>query len=314
MLDSEAVNLASLGKGKILLVDDQPLNIKILHQLFHQEFEMYMATSGEQAIEVCRKTKPDLILLDIEMPGMGGLEVCETLKRDPLTANTAIIFVTAHFDEEQEVKGFEVGGVDFIHKPINSIITRVRVQNQFLLKRQSDLLRSFALIDSLTGLANRRQFELCLPESWRHCVRYSKPLSLMMLDVDFFKHYNDTYGHQKGDDCLRFVAEAITSVIHRPFDVVARYGGEEFICILPDTALDGGLSIAEKMINAVEALSIEHKGSSISSSVTISAGVASIFPSQDLTWQSVIEDADKQLYQAKENGRNRVCGISLESP
>ncbi|QYK01253.1 diguanylate cyclase domain-containing protein [Shewanella psychrotolerans] len=312
MLDSEAANLASLGKGKILLVDDQPLNIKILHQLFHQEFEMYMATSGEQAIEVCRKVKPDLVLLDIEMPGITGFEVCETLKADPLTATTAIIFVTAHFDEEQEARGFQVGAVDFIHKPINSIITSARVQNQFLLKRQSDVLRSFALIDSLTGLPNRRQFELSLPESWRHCIRYNKPLTLMMLDVDFFKHYNDAYGHQKGDDCLRIVAKAIASITRRPYDVVARYGGEEFICIFPDTTLDGGLSIAKKMISAVEALAIEHKGSRISSSVTISAGVASVCPSQNLTWQSVIEEADKQLYQAKENGRNRVCGVAVK--
>lgn len=312
MLDSNVVNLASFGKGKILLVDDQPLNIKILHQLFHQEFEMYMATSGEQAIGVCREAKPDLVLLDIEMPGMNGLQVCEALKCDPITTNIAIIFVTAHFDEEQEANGFQIGAVDFIHKPINSIITSARVHNQFLLKRQSDLLRSFAFVDSLTGLANRRQFELGLPESWRHCVRYNKPLSLMMIDVDFFKHYNDTYGHQKGDDCLHLVAQTIDSIVRRPYDLVARYGGEEFICILPDTDLEGALSIAEKMIYEVEALSIEHNGSRISSFVTISAGVASILPTLDLTWQSVIEEADKQLYQAKENGRNRVCGISLK--
>ncbi|WP_434927400.1 diguanylate cyclase domain-containing protein [Shewanella sp. HL-SH2] len=311
MLDSEVLSLADDNKGKILIVDDQPLNIKILHQLFHQEFDVYMATGGKQAIEVCQKVKPDVILLDIEMPGMSGLQVCEEIKNNPITANAAVVFVTAHFDEELEVKGFQLGAVDFIHKPINSIITTTRVKNQFLLKRQSDILRAIALLDSLTGLANRRQFERSLPESWRHCIRHNKHLSLVMLDVDFFKRYNDTYGHQEGDNCLRAVAQAIYGIALRPYDLVARYGGEEFVCILPDTDSEGAVSIAQKMVQAVQALAIEHTDSSISSTVTISAGVATILPTLDETWEQVLKEADMQLYQAKESGRNQVKGITL---
>lgn len=311
MSNTEVLNLGDSEKGKILIVDDQPLNIKILHQLFHEECDVYMATSGERAIEVCQKIKPDVILLDIEMPGMTGLQVCEAIKNNPITANTAVIFVTAHFDEEQEAQGFQLGAVDYIHKPINSIITTARVKNQLLLKRQSDILRAIALLDGLTGLANRRQFERSLPESWRHCIRHNKPLSLVMLDVDFFKRYNDTYGHQEGDDCLRSVAQAIHATALRPYDLVARYGGEEFVCILPDTDSEGAVSIAQKMILAVQALAIEHSDSSISSTVTISAGVATILPTLDETWEPVLKEADMQLYQAKESGRNQVKWIKL---
>ena len=311
MLQAQLLDLDDGVKGKILLVDDQPTTIKILHQLFNKEFDMYMATTGVQALDVCQKVKPDLVLLDIEMPGMNGFEVCETLKSDPLTANTAIIFITAHFDEAQEVKGFQLGAVDFIHKPINSIITTARVKNQFLLKQHSDLLRAIALQDSLTGVANRRQFERSLPDSWRHCIRHHQPMSLVMLDVDFFKRYNDKYGHQQGDDCLRLVAQAIRSVAGRPYDMVARYGGEEFVCILPDTNLEGALSISQKMIDAVQDLAIEHTDSTISDTVTISAGVATIYPKLDSSWEHVLNEADKQLYLAKKEGRNQVRGVSL---
>ncbi|WP_283627283.1 diguanylate cyclase [Shewanella baltica] len=297
-------------KGKILIVDDQPLNIKILHQLFNEEYELFMATNGEQAIAICQKVQPDLVLLDIEMPGMSGFDVCQHLKADPETATIGVIFVTAHFDEVQEVKGFQLGAVDFIHKPINPIITTARVKNQFTLKRQSDLLHSIALLDSLTGVANRRQFEQRLPEIWKHCCRNELALSVVMLDVDFFKRFNDRYGHQEGDQCLRQVAKAISDSLQRATDFVARYGGEEFICILPETKLAGAIHTAQNIVNAVQALHLEHLESSFQE-VTISAGVASVLPKSDLTWQTLIETADQQLYLAKENGRNQVVGLGL---
>ncbi|MDT3308965.1 diguanylate cyclase [Shewanella vaxholmensis] len=297
-------------KGKILIVDDQPLNIKILHQLFNEEYELFMATNGEQAIAICQKVQPDLVLLDIEMPGMSGFDVCQHLKADPETASIGVIFVTAHFDEVQEVKGFQLGAVDFIHKPINPIITTARVKNQYTLKRQSDLLHSIALLDSLTGVANRRQFEQRLPELWKHCCRNQLALSVVMLDVDFFKRFNDHYGHQEGDQCLRQVAKAISNSLQRGIDFVARYGGEEFICILPETPISGAMHMAQNIVNAVQALHLEHVDSSFKE-VTISAGVSSVIPRQDLTWQSLIETADQQLYLAKERGRNQIASLSL---
>lgn len=297
-------------KGKIVIVDDQPLNIKILHQLFSDEYELFMATNGEQAIAICQKVQPDLVLLDIEMPGMSGFDVCQYLKAKPETAGIGIIFVTGHFDEVQEVKGFQLGAVDFIHKPINPIITTARVKNQFTLKRQSDLLHSIALLDSLTGVANRRQFEQRLPEIWKHCCRNQLALSVVMLDVDFFKRFNDHYGHQEGDQCLRQVAQAISGSLRRGIDFVARYGGEEFICILPETPLSGAMNMAQNIVKAVQALHLEHVDSSFKE-VTISAGVSSVIPRQDLTWQSLIETADQQLYLAKERGRNQIASLSL---
>ncbi|MGI1945073.1 diguanylate cyclase [Shewanella glacialipiscicola] len=297
-------------RGKILVVDDQPLNIKILHQLFHEDYEMFMATNGQQAIALCQKLQPDLVLLDIEMPIMSGYDVCQQLKADPLTANIGVIFVTAHFDEIQEVKGFQLGAVDFIHKPINPIITTARVKNQFILKRQTDLLHSIALLDSLTGVANRRQFEQRLPEIWKHSCRTQSPLSVVMLDVDFFKLFNDRYGHQEGDQCLRLVAKAISAALKRSVDFVARYGGEEFICILPETPLLGAEHIAQNIVDTVQALHLEHLDSSFNE-VTISAGVASIQPQNDVTWQTLIEAADQQLYLAKQNGRNQISGLAL---
>ncbi|MGI2189081.1 diguanylate cyclase [Shewanella oncorhynchi] len=297
-------------KGKIVIVDDQPLNIKILHQLFSDEYELFMATNGEQAIAICQKVQPDLVLLDIEMPGMSGFDVCQYLKAKPETAGIGIIFVTGHFDEVQEVKGFQLGAVDFIHKPINPIITAARVKNQFTLKRQSDLLHSIALLDSLTGVANRRQFEQRLPELWKHCCRNQLALSVVMLDVDFFKRFNDHYGHQEGDQCLRQVAQAISGSLRRGIDFVARYGGEEFICILPETPLSGAMNMAQNIVIAVQALHLEHVDSSFKE-VTISAGVSSVIPRQDLTWQSLIETADQQLYLAKERGRNQIASLSF---
>jgi diguanylate cyclase (GGDEF)-like protein len=300
-------------KGKLLIVDDQPLNIKILHQLFNEEYELFMATNGEQAIAICQKVQPDLVLLDIEMPGMSGFDVCQHLKADPETATIGVIFVTAHFDEVQEVKGFQLGAVDFIHKPINPIITTARVKNQFTLKRQSDLLHSIALLDSLTGVANRRQFEQRLPEIWKHCCRNELALSVVMLDVDFFKRFNDRYGHQEGDQCLRQVAKAISDSLQRATDFVARYGGEEFICILPETKLAGAIHTAQNIVNAVQELHLAHS-ESIFGVVTVSAGVASVQPQASLSWQSLIKAADQQLYLAKNNGRNQVLSAALELP
>ncbi|MGL5048923.1 MAG: diguanylate cyclase [Shewanella sp.] len=310
MKNIELIQYTPDGKAKIVIVDDQPINIKVLHKIFHDEYELFMAPSGEQAVALCQRVLPDLVLLDIEMPGMSGFDVCQHLKASPETASIAIIFITGHSDEGQEVKGFELGAVDFIHKPINPIITAARVKNHITLKRQSDLLHSIALLDSLTGVANRRHLDQRLPELWKQCCRSKLPLSVVMLDIDFFKRYNDHYGHQEGDHCLRLVAQAIRSTLLRPMDFVARYGGEEFVCLLPDTALAGALQMAQRMVDAVQALHLEHVDSCFPE-VTISAGTASVQPMTHLTWEPLIAAADQQLYHVKKNGRNQVMGISL---
>jgi diguanylate cyclase (GGDEF)-like protein len=241
------------------------------------------------------------------MEGMDGHEVCRRLKADPATQDIPIIFITAQQQESDEVLGLELGAVDFISKPINPIIVRARVRTHLTLKVQNDLLRSMALIDGLTGVANRRKFDEDILADWSQCFREQKPLSLIMVDVDFFKRYNDRYGHQAGDGCLKSVAQALSEIVRRPYDLVARYGGEEFACVLPNTGFSGAVEMAEKMLERVRALNIEHSASDVDRVVTISLGVATATPVGDLKFQTLIEAADKQLYEAKRTGRGRVC-------
>lgn len=293
-------------RGRVLVVDDQAINVRLLHELFHHDFDMFMATTGQQALETCRKLLPDVILLDIEMPDLSGFEVCLRLKADSATAHIPVIFITSHFDEAQEVQGFQVGGADFIRKPINPVVTKVRVQNQFALKRQADILRSIALLDGLTGVANRRKFEMTMTTTWLQCARDKTPLSLVVLDVDYFKKYNDHYGHAEGDLCLRNVAQTIKSCLKRPMDLLARYGGEEFVCVLPQSDLAGASHVAKLIVNTIAELAMPHQ-LGINGVVTVSAGVAAINPVAGEAWQPLFEAADKQLYQAKQKGRNQVA-------
>lgn len=296
----------SKNKPKLLLVDDQRINIMVLYELFREECEVFMATDGAQALNMCQTIAPDLILLDVNMDGLDGHEVCRRLKADPGTRDIAIIFVTALGAVEDEVLGLELGAVDFIVKPINPVIVKARVNTHLTLKRQSDILRSFALIDGLTGVANRRMFDEQLNRDWRQCLREQYTLSVIMIDVDYFKRYNDLYGHLKGDNCLQQVAEALIGVSFRPYDLIARYGGEEFACLLPKTDLAGALHVAERIETSVQALKLEHMGSEVAQHVTISLGVASVIPDSSMEQQALLAEADKQLYKAKQAGRARV--------
>lgn len=299
------------NRPKLLVVDDQNINIKIMHELFRNSCEVFMATNGEQAIQRCRDIKPDLVLLDVEMPGMNGYDTCLQIKATPELADICIIFVTGHITEQDEIKGFELGAVDFIRKPINPLITQVRVNTHLLLKQQADILRSIAMIDSLTGLANRRQFEEVLDIDWLQCIREQQPLSLIMLDIDFFKQYNDHYGHRAGDSCLQQVAKALRNLVTRPYDLVARYGGEEFVIILPSTDLEGAIHVAQKMVQGISDLGIEHQASAISNTLSISAGLACIIPSANLQTEILIQTADQELYRAKRKGRNQLSATRI---
>lgn len=298
-------------KPKLLVVDDQAVNIRILHGLFRDDFDIYMANNGVQALETCRIVLPDIILLDVVMPIMDGHEVCRQLKADAKLSSIPVIFITAHYDEANEAYGFELGASDFIHKPINATITRARVQNQLLHKQQSDLLKSLALIDGLTGVANRRRFDTELETDWLQAIRNQTPISVLMIDVDNFKAFNDHYGHQAGDDCLRRVAQTIATIVGRPYDLVARYGGEEFICLLPNTDQGGARFIASQIERNIRELAIDHLHSTNAPVLTVSVGVATSTPTQGNDPQQLITDADKQLYNAKHEGRGRVCSQSV---
>ncbi|GAA3705644.1 diguanylate cyclase [Oceanisphaera sediminis] len=300
-----------VGPLRILVVDDQPVNIRVLYEVFRGEFEVLMATSGEQALTVCQEQRPDIILLDVVMPGISGHEVCRRLKANPDTRDIPIIFVTSQREEAEEARGFEMGAVDFITKPVNPVIVSARVRTHLALKLQSDLLRSIAMIDGLTKVANRRKFDEALAISWRACLREGRPLSLVLLDLDCFKQYNDRYGHQQGDNCLIAVAGALGHGLRRPHDLLARYGGEEFVCILPGTDVQGAMQRAEVMRKAVRALELEHQHSTAGLLVSISLGIATLIPDNDFSPESLLAAADKQLYRAKQEGRDRVCAIEL---
>ena len=301
--------LASLPeRPRLLVVDDQPINIQALYQIFQADHEVFMATDGAQALDFCfNQPPPDLILLDVVMPLMSGLEVCQQLKINPATRDIPIIFVTAQSDPADESHALEIGGVDFISKPVNPAVVRARVKTHLTLQAQNNLLRELAFIDGLTGVANRRRFDELLEIEWRRCRRNQAPLSLLMIDIDQFKRYNDLYGHQAGDTCLQAIASTLNGGLRRAQDLVARYGGEEFTCLMPECGLIASAAKACDLVKSVQALNIPHATSSTADHVTISIGIASAIPDGHRNPENLITAADQALYQAKALGRNQVC-------
>lgn len=294
-------------RPRLLIVDDQPINIQTLYQTFQADHEVFMATGGQQALDFCRNNlPPDLILLDVVMPGMGGREVCRRLKADPALTNIPVIFVTANSEPAEETRALEAGGVDFIAKPVNPAVVRARVKTHLTLKAQADLLRSLVFVDGLTGVANRRCFDEALQAEWRRCRRNGTPLTLLMIDIDHFKRYNDRYGHQTGDACLQKVAATLRKGLNRSHDLVARYGGEEFACLMPECDHPAGQAKAEELRAAVQALGIPHDDSPTANQVTLSIGSAMMRPDNTRTADTLVAVADAALYQAKHSGRNRV--------
>ena len=300
-----------LARPRLLMVDDQPTNIQVLYQAFAADHQVFIATSGQQALELCASKHPDLVLLDIEMPGMDGYEVCRRLKADVATRDIPVIFVTAHSDDMAETQGLDAGAVDFISKPINPKVVRARVKTHLTLKAQSDLLRQWVYTDGLTGVCNRRYFDERLADEWGRAQRNDTALSVILIDIDFFKRYNDRYGHQAGDECLRRVAATLKAGVQRPGDLVARYGGEEFVCLLPLTPLEGGLHLARVLGQNLFDQHLAHADSSIAPVVTASLGVSCMPGKCEVTADELLRSADAQLYLAKSLGRNQACGTSL---
>ncbi|WP_440093560.1 diguanylate cyclase [Pseudomonas syringae] len=300
-------------RPKILVVDDQPLNIRLIHEVFKSDYDVIMATDGLQAIQKCETQNPDLVLLDVMMPGISGHEVCRKLKASNQTRDIPVIFLTAQDEESEEALGFDLGAVDFIVKPIRSSLIRARVKSHLTLKLQSDLFKSIAMTDGLTGIANRRQFDERLQRDWLQCVRSSEHLSVLIVDVDHFKLYNDHYGHQQGDLCLQQVARAIKAVMKRPYDLAARYGGEEFACLLPGTQIEGAVNVATQVLEKVRELNLEHARSDISQHITVSIGVATQLARVGESVSALVRAADEKLYASKRQGRDRFTAVELDS-
>jgi diguanylate cyclase (GGDEF)-like protein len=313
----------ALPSARLLIIDDDAGTVRLLAQILHDMGDIFFATCGRDAIAMVREKRPDLVLLDVEMPDMNGYDVCTSIKSDPHLTDLPVLFITAHSDMDSEIRGLDAGAVDFISKPPNPAIVRARVKTHLALKQRTDLLHRIASIDGLTGVANRRAFDSALEQELRRACRNGGALSLLMIDVDFFKKFNDHYGHLAGDDCLRSIASTLAAAARRPGDLAARFGGEEFVVILPTCPLEKAMQIAETMRLRVAELRIPHAQSEASPSVSISVGVAS-FQCDAVSLGGcpkgiacigcsleLVRAADGALYEAKRGGRNRIASATV---
>lgn len=293
-------------KQRVLIVEDVRLNAQILVNVLQEEYDVSVAYNGIEALEMIKGQMPDLILLDIIMPEMDGYAVCEQLQNNPKTRDIPILFLTALEGDQNEAYGLELGAMDYIRKPFNMPIVRAKIRNHLELKRYKDLLKRDSRIDGLTRIPNRRRFDEAFVEERLRAKRSKTPLSVLMIDLDLFKLYNDTYGHLQGDDVLKLVAKTLYHSLQRPGDLLARWGGEEFVALLPDTDRDGAKNVAEKLRAAVAELKIQHKASTVADIVTISVGVATSLVEDPKTYDRLLYWADEAVYWAKDRGRNKV--------
>jgi diguanylate cyclase (GGDEF)-like protein len=244
---------------------------------------------------------------------MDGLQICAEFKSNPALRDIPVIFLTSMVNTASEIEGLQSGAVDYVKKPIQKEVLKARIRLHLARRQQEHQLTRLAQTDGLTGLANRAHFDQQLGAEIMRLSRLSLPLSLILLDVDFFKQYNDIYGHVGGDDCLRLVSSTIGVHINRLSDLAARVGGEEFACILPQTELAGAMVIAERIRQSVMGLKVPHQGSTVAECVTVSIGVVSESCDRIVTPQMLMMAADAQLYRAKRNGRNQVCAAGQEN-
>ncbi len=300
-------------KARILIVDDEKMNLKVLADLLKGEYSPVLARSGDQALKhAFGDSPPDLILLDVVMPDMGGYEVIKRLKNNDTTKNIPVIFVTALNSVEDEENGLILGAVDYITKPFSPPTIKMRVRNHLRIVHQYKLLDQLAYLDGLTEISNRRRFEDIFQREWPRSARNQTPFSVAMVDVDFFKQYNDNYGHAMGDIALQKIAKTLENSLKRPADLIARYGGEEFVMMLPETDADAARIVAERSLAKVNDLDIPHHYSQVAEHISVSIGLATICGNDDIPPETLLKTADKNLYLAKQSGRNRVVATIIE--
>jgi diguanylate cyclase (GGDEF)-like protein len=295
---------SQLGKkATLLIVDDDTINIDFLINILAPLYTVLSANCGKDAIKQCMSTLPDLVLLDIEMPEMDGYQTCQRLKDDPITRDIPVIFITGHEGADRQDACWEAGCVDFIQKSFTAKTLLHRVKAHLNLKFMADELRDMALKDGLTGLFNRRYFDQSLIEQKRLSARDKLPISLLMIDVDYFKLFNDTYGHLAGDYALQHVSQLLQQIASRPTDTVARFGGEEFAIILPNTDTKGAKIVAQHVLEQLNDAHIVHAGSPLGQ-LTVSIGISACEPSTS-GFEELVHLADSAMYGAKKRGRNR---------
>lgn len=316
---------ADAQRLKILVVDDDQFVLDMLKEiLLAGQHLVFTATNAAKALQqLTPDAGIDLIISDMDMPGMSGLDLIRAIRKSNKTI--PIIILTGNQEIRVAIEAMKKGANDYILKDENIEHTivisvenvmemhRLRMENLRLvddLARKNHELERLALLDGLTGVANRRYFDRMIQQEWSRALREQTQISIIMIDVDYFKKYNDAYGHQQGDFCLQQVAIALSAGLKRPSDFVARYGGEEFVAVLPDTGLQVAESLSEAMRENVLKLALDHKSSKVCPHVTVSLGVACAIPGRESVHAELIKKADEALYAAKQDGRNRTQTVS----
>lgn len=328
-LQSLAVTERVVHQIMVLLVDDQPFVAEMLRRALVNEADinLHYCHDPSQAVSVAEKIGPTVILLDITMPDLDGLTVCKLLRVNPVTCDIPVVMLSSNDDPVTKAASFAAGAHDYMVKLPDSLelIARLRYHSDsYINKLQRDdayralsasqvklaelnlQLLKLANVDGLTGISNRRYFDQRLGEEWYRALRNRNPLTLIMFDIDFFKKYNDKFGHLEGDECLKQVVRCTEKIINRPADTLARYGGEEFIVLLPETDSNGAQKIAEKIRTEIEKLHLPNPDSTVIPFVTISAGVITTVPEAQSNQNACLHLVDEALYRAKEAGRNRI--------
>ncbi len=303
-------------KQRILIVDDERMNLDILSEILQDDYSLSLAKNGIDAIEQMKQQQPDLVLLDVLMPDMDGFSVVTSMKNDSGMRSIPVIFITSLRDEKDEEKGLKLGAVDYITKPFNPSIVRIRVFNHLQRIQQQKMLEVIAMLDGLTEIPNRRAFQERYQLEYNRACRNHSLLSLAILDVDAFKQYNDNYGHFMGDVVLKRIAAVLKQTVMRDTDMVARIGGEEFVVMLPDASYEGVDEIMERIRSTIESSRMAHEYSPIMDVVTVSIGCATFVPERKEDGELFLTKADRLMYQAKQSGKNCViheqlaCGVS----
>lgn len=297
---------------RILIVEDEASNLQVIADCLQNDYRLSIAKSRSKAFELLESEPFDILLLDIKLPDGDGFDICHEIKSGIRPYRSiSIIFMTALDTPEDEAKGLKLGASDYICKPFNTEVLKARVELQAQLIRKSRLLDKLANLDGLTEIPNRRAFDVQLQKEWNRAKRNANPIALTLIDIDYFKQYNDYYGHPMGDACLKKLAWSLTQSFQRAGDFSARYGGEEFVIIMANTSLDDANFILSQALENFVALGISHKKSKVSDKVTFSAGLVCTLASNEMDLPLLLETADALLYQAKANGRNQVCGSQL---
>jgi two-component system, chemotaxis family, response regulator WspR len=321
----------------LLLVDDVPADLETLLAVLAEarSWDLGSARSAAEALRLLELGGVDLVLADFMTPPAGGLELCRQIKARPGLSHIPVVMLLAGAEREYLGQAYDAGALDYIMKPLHSDEVEARVRS--VLRRQEEIgrrmeherqlmtanqkleadnqqLLRLSVVDAVTSVANRRSFDQTLDRVWRSSLRHRLEVALIMIDVDFFKLYNDRLGHPAGDECLRMVAKGLSGALMRPDDFLARYGGEEFAVILPRTDLEGAAVVAGRLSAGIQELVIAHPASPVACHLTISQGLASIVPEPLSAPSLLVAMADEALYDAKRSGRNRVvrfCGMAI---